>query len=227
MKYSNVVSPYLDLTSQANTDKNAPSQTKYMEAMLQISSLQQQSLPLKHYLLQLHKIVGQCMYADNFFVAIYNADKSQVSVPYFVDQHDQHFDLATPVDTEAFLTSSLLGYILQRKQPLLADKAKIDRLKQAQVLQSRGTDCASWLGMPLIHQGQVWGAIAVQSYDEQQHYHTGEVPFFQFVAEQTATCLYKHIELQQLQDYQGQLEDLIDWQVDEIRILKGKLKQLS
>ncbi|RJG42304.1 GAF domain-containing protein [Motilimonas pumila] len=227
MKYSNVVSPYLDLNPQANADRDAQSQANYMQAMLQISSLQQKSLPLNHYLLQLHKIVNQCMHAENFFVAIYNADKSQVSVPYFVDQHDQHFDLATPVDAQEFLSNSLLGYILQRKQPLLADKAKIDRLKQAQVLSSRGTDCTSWLGMPLIHHSQVWGAIAVQSYDEHKHYQTCQVPFFQFVAEQAATCLYQHIELTQLKDYQHQLEDLVDWQVDEIRILKSKLQKAS
>jgi signal transduction histidine kinase len=135
---------------------------------------------------QLHQIISELVPAKNFLMALYHPDTSEISVPYFVDEKDEHAPLKR-FDYGIGMSS----YILQRKQALLLDRAGFQALVESGELEQPlgNRDIASWMGAPMLLGDRAYGVIIVQSYDEAVHYSQADLDILAFMASHVAVAI--------------------------------------
>jgi hypothetical protein len=116
----------------------------------------------------LHSIVSSLMYAENFYIVLYDAATDSVRFPYYIDIADTD---PPPPDQDLPLHDmlhSLTWNLLQEGRPLMGS---VDELRQQ--LGDRfvlvGPSCEHLLGVPLLRGGHVVGGIVMQSYRSDTH----------------------------------------------------------
>ncbi|MGH8183743.1 MAG: bifunctional diguanylate cyclase/phosphodiesterase [Rhodanobacteraceae bacterium] len=146
----------------------------------------------------LHEIVGTLMYAENFYIALYDAPKDSVRFPYYADSVDP--DLPYP-SAEMPMTEIEHGptwYVIHEGKPLMGSLPAIG-LQVHGPFHGSGAECEDWLGVPLLHGNEVVGCVVVQSYDKQYHYDEQDKTLLIYVAQHIQTALERrlaHAELE-------------------------------
>jgi diguanylate cyclase (GGDEF)-like protein/PAS domain S-box-containing protein len=130
----------------------------------------------------IHQIVGELLPAINFFVALYDAQRDELSFPYYVDQHDQ---APAPRKLDS---GTLSGEVIRSGQALLVTPDTRVLLPDG-IAPTVGTDPLDWLGVPLISQQRVLGALVVQSYSGDVRYTEEDKVLLQFVSTQVAAAI--------------------------------------
>ncbi|MGB5941013.1 MAG: EAL domain-containing protein [Rhodanobacter sp.] len=145
----------------------------------------------------LHAIVGSLMYAENFYIVLYDATTDTVRFPYYVDIADTDPpppDQSLPLHD---MLHSLTWNLLQEGRPLMGS---FEELKQqfGDRFVPIGPSCEHWLGAPLLRAGRVVGGIVMQSYRADTHYSRHDLELLNYVAQHVQTALERreaHIEL--------------------------------
>lgn len=140
----------------------------------------------------IHRIVGELLPARNFFVALYDADKDELSFPYFVDEHD------SPPPTQSLASGTLSSEVIRSGQALLLTPDTRLELPD-RVHPIVGRDSLEWLGVPLGGQQGVIGALVVQSYSGEVRYNEQDKALLQFVSTQIAAAIERKKSATRLQ----------------------------
>jgi len=134
------------------------------------------------------------MYAENFFIVRHDPDRQVLRFIYFSDTVDRFADA---IDGVVELGQSialdqcagtLTWHVLVSGKALMGD---IDRL-HAQLpgpVAVVGSACRDWLGVPMLSEGQVRGALVVQSYEEGIRYADEDRVLLEFVGSHILTAL--------------------------------------
>ncbi len=130
---------------------------RLQRALFRIAELSITSETLERFYAEVHKVVGELLYARNFYIALASADGSMLEFPYSVDERD----LERPARR---FSMGLTEYVIRTGRPLLADRARIAELEAQGKVRSHGSLAHCWLGVPLLRDETVVGVIAVQSY---------------------------------------------------------------
>ncbi|MCE9680276.1 diguanylate cyclase [Shewanella sp. AS1] len=156
--------------------------------------------------------------ADNCFIALLNQNNSELYIPFYVDEKDPHPNvLFTPELLSNTLYNGLTGYVLKNKQALLCDNDKFQELLATNKIINLGTDCHQWLGVPILLDDQVLGAIVVQSYAPEISYGEMEVELMTFISQRISGVIEKV-------QHQHYLEAAIEHRTKELSIAYDKLK---
>ena len=136
----------------------------------------------------LHRIVSDLMYAENFYIALYDSGRDSLRFLYFadvVDTQELSSDQEIPL---AQIERGLTWYLVRDRKPLMGSSAQLHK-QVSGPLRLHGADSSDWLGVPMMRDGQVRGALVVQSYLEGTQYTTAEMSLLAFVAEHVLTAL--------------------------------------
>ncbi len=145
----------------------------------------------------LHATVSSLMYAENFYIVLYDRATETVRFPYYVDIVDTD---PPPPDQNLPLQEILHSptwNLLREDQPLMGS---IEELKQqfGDNFVPLGPSCEHWLGVPLRRDGHAVGGIVMQSYRADTHYSRQDLELLSYVAQHVQTALERreaHIEL--------------------------------
>ncbi|WEN14917.1 EAL domain-containing protein [Rhodanobacter sp. AS-Z3] len=145
----------------------------------------------------LHAIVSSLMYAENFYIVLYDAATDTVRFPYYVDIVDTD---PPPPDQSLPLSEMLYSLTWSLLQEGRALMGSIDELKQqlGERYRPLGPSCEHWLGAPLLRAGHVVGGIVMQSYRADTHYSQHDLELLNYVAQHVQTAIERreaHIEL--------------------------------
>jgi diguanylate cyclase (GGDEF)-like protein len=138
---------------------------------------------------ELHQIVGQLMYAKNFFIVRYTAEPESMRFIYFADSQDVNVRDPNEVVDAARISNSLTLAMLRKGLPmhgpgnLLREKLKLVRDDVV------GPKSEDWLGVPMIENGKVRGAVVVQSYDPAVRYSYDDQTLLAYLAQNILTAL--------------------------------------
>ena len=136
----------------------------------------------------LHRIVSDLMYAENFYIALYDSERDSLRFLYFADVVDtQRLDPDEEIPL-AQIERGLTWYLVRDRKPLMGSTAQL-REQVSGPLRVHGPDSSDWLGVPMMREGRVRGALVVQSYLEGTQYTTAEMSLLAFVAEHVLTAL--------------------------------------
>ncbi|HAV78527.1 MAG TPA: hypothetical protein DCX53_14355 [Anaerolineae bacterium] len=155
---------------------------KERQVILDIAQGLTQSNDLQEFLRLIHSSIANVIYAENFFVVIYNFDTGLFEEIYSVDQYD-------PPMLPSRLEKSITAYVYRTGEPVLMSHEKFNRLVAQGELELVGADSGSWLGAPLITTNRTIGVIAVQDYANADRYTEQDKDFLASVASQVALAI--------------------------------------
>ncbi len=162
------------------------SQRKHEErtqrALWEISDAAQSSGTLDELFPRIHHIISGLLPARNFFVALYDEKRGEMSFPYFEDERDPN------PGVRLISEGTFTGRLIERGESMLftADTINDARPEDTPCI---GTDSLDWLGVPLKSKAGTLGALVVQSYDGSVRYTNKDKLLLEFVCGQVATVI--------------------------------------
>jgi GAF domain-containing protein len=128
---------------------------------------------------QVRTVVGD----HGFLIALYNEKTNSISVPYLFE--DGKFS-----SIEAFpLGEGLTSILIRTREPLMLVE---DTMKRATAMGAKiaGKPAQSWMGIPLLAQGEPIGAIIVQDLEMEHAFDDEDLQFVTAVANQVSSSIY-------------------------------------
>jgi diguanylate cyclase (GGDEF)-like protein/PAS domain S-box-containing protein len=126
-----------------------------------------------------HGIIAGLLPAENFFIALYDEKKDEVTFPYFVDEYDEQ-PAPMSLDSEALCTE-----VIRTGSSLLLTAERTD------VREAMGAQSLNWLGVPLKNPQQTIGALVVQTYTGDIQYNEADKELLQFVSTQLGSAILR------------------------------------
>ncbi|HEU5476385.1 MAG TPA: GAF domain-containing protein [Gaiellaceae bacterium] len=165
---------------------------KVQDALYRIAELASAAHHMQEFYRAIHEVVGELMYAENFFIALYDEDRQRISWPYYVDEVDT--ELPDPNRWDTFGEGDARGstaYVLRTGEPQLITRERVEKLIAQGELELRGsaTDESTWLGVPLKAEGRTVGVLAVQSYTSEHQYTEQDKDLLAFVGQHVGSAL--------------------------------------
>ena len=162
---------------------------RLQRALFAISDCASSDRDTAEVLRELHQIVGRLMYAKNFFIVRYNTEPETMRFMYFADSLDPYVCDPSEVVAATTLGNSLTLAMLRKGVPMRGPgDALREQLRMARD-DAVGPKSEDWLGVPMIENGQVRGAVVVQSYDPEVHYSYDDQTLLAYVAQNILTAL--------------------------------------
>jgi len=157
---------------------------KVLNALFEIADATNTCEDLQTFYARIHEIIGQLMYARNFFIALYDEKTGLLSFPYFVDAYDLPFP---PVPLEEF--HGMTGYMIRSGKPIKHGMEQFNKLIESGEVVLTGTMNVDGIGAPLKVNDKVLGAIYIQSYTEGISYTDQDDSVLEYVAQHVANAL--------------------------------------
>lgn len=158
-------------------------------ALFAIANMASSDLDMPEMLRGIHEIVGWLMYAENFFIVLYEPSRDSLRFLYFVDTVDQ--DILNPESEIAAkdLPNSLTLAMIRTGESQMGPSAQI-RERLGILRDDRfGPDSLDWLGVPMSGGAGIRGAIVLQSYIEDARYTEEDRAILIYVAQHILTAL--------------------------------------
>ena len=163
---------------------------RVQDALYRIAETASIAEDMQDFYAKIHAIVRELMYADNFYLALYDAEREMINFPYFIDEVDQN--IPDPNVWEPFGIGNAAGgtaYLLRHGQPLLRTLADVERAVARGEIKMVGEPAMTWLGVPLRSEGRTVGGLFVQSYREDRLHTQADLDLLVFVGHHIATAL--------------------------------------
>ncbi|MCE9645729.1 MAG: GAF domain-containing protein [Chloroflexi bacterium] len=170
-------------------------------ALYEIANVAQTTLSLKDLFASIHKTLASLMPAENFYIAIYDAQNDLLSFPYFIDQYDQ-----APLPQKP--GNGLTEYVLRTRQPLLATPQVFEEMVADNQVALLGIASVDWIGVPLTVGDETFGVMVVQTYTDQSRLTQKNLELMTFVSTQAAMVINRKQAEDSLRQRTSQLEAL-------------------
>src|SRR5256886_5793114 len=102
----------------AGVDAEQARAAQVQEAVCRIAELASAAQDMQEFYRAIHEIVGELMYAKNFYIALYDEERQRISFPYYVDSLD--LDVPDPNQWDEFGSGHARGttaYVLRTGTP--------------------------------------------------------------------------------------------------------------
>src|SRR5262245_10214472 len=160
--------------------------TRTQAALYRIAELASRAPEMDDFYRGIHEIVGELLYAENFYIAVYDPSRREISFPFFVDAEDSDPEIWRPValDTGGGATAHILmtGRLFHHG----GEAARQDLAKAG--IHIQGSTSSDYLGVPLLDEGRALGVLAVQSYRDDIVYDVADEQLLTFVAQHVAAA---------------------------------------
>ena len=165
---------------------------KVQSALYRIAETASAAQDMPAFYARIHKIVGELMYADNFYIALYDDDRQLINFPFYRDEVDP--EIPDPNAWDHFGVGEARGstaYMLRRGKPKLLAAKDYKALAKKGELEIIGKMAVEWMGAPLKADGRTVGVIAVQTYREDRRYSREDLELLVFVAQHVGSALVR------------------------------------
>ncbi|MFD0738372.1 EAL domain-containing protein [Lysobacter koreensis] len=183
---------------------------KLQAALYAIADLASSQLDMGEMLRRIHAVVDELMYARNFFIVLHNVQRDTLRFIYFADERDPGIvDPDAEIPAEQMRNSVTLAVIRQGRSAM-GPMPQVLELVGVPTERSMGSAAEDWLGVPMIADGEVQGAVVVQSYDRSVHYSEEDRALLAYVAQHILTALAR-------KQAQAELERRVEDRTRELR----------
>ena len=167
-------------------------------ALFAIADLAGSSLDMAEVLHQLHGIIDSLMYAENFFIVRCDPQLRTMRFLYYADTQDAdapQLDVDIPLDGER---GTLTWHLLTSGRALMGSMEAIRQQLRGSWVPT-GPMAVDWLGVPMKREGEVRGALVVQSYRDGVHFAEEDRVLLQFVASHVLTAIERKQNMDELE----------------------------
>ncbi|WP_218312580.1 EAL domain-containing protein [Alteromonas antoniana] len=171
----------------------------------------------------LHDILARLISAPNCFIAILDDARENLEFPYFSDSQDDKAQKRP-------LGLGLTEFVLRTGQAELINPPRVLELAEAgeldvSVAQNMLNSANSWLGSPLVVDGEISGVIAVQTYGKHAKYTARDLELLRFVSHHIAVAMERKRSTEAIQRYNVELEERVKERTTELDKANQFLKQ--
>jgi GAF domain-containing protein/CheY-like chemotaxis protein/HPt (histidine-containing phosphotransfer) domain-containing protein len=162
---------------------------KVQAALYRIAETASTAEDMQDFYAKIHAIVRELMYADNFYIALYDAERDMINFPYNVDEDPDQPDPNLWEPLGSGYAAGTTAYLLRTGRPMLLTAVDWRRLAARGEILLVGEESVSWLGVPLQSEGRTLGALVVQSYREDLRHTEADKELLTFVGRHIASAL--------------------------------------
>lgn len=180
---------------------------------------------------QIHQVIKELLYADNFYVVLLNEDGA-LQFPYYVDSIDKFTEETLNSMSLEDIQSTMTFFALTSNVPCNFTSQDIEKLEKENIVKVLGTAPKQWLSFPLVMDETSLGAFIIQSYRNEQEYREREIELLLAISHVVSSAMsayrskealsYANISLKA---YQTKLEDLIRVRTEIIEQKKKSLEE--
>lgn len=188
-----------DITDKIRAEK---AQTLYYS----IANLTVKSKNLDQLYHSIHQELGKVIEVKNFYIKLYNADKSEILFPYYTDE-------ARSLETKIIkrrVAHGLTDYVMQSGKALFLYEDEIKALIENENIQLFGSLPKIWIGVPLKFENEVIGLISVKSYHSKNTYNTSDLELLDFISGQIALAIQRKRDEEKLNAQTARLEAIFE-----------------
>jgi diguanylate cyclase (GGDEF)-like protein len=194
---------------------------KLQQALYRITELSVASKSLDRFFADLHSIIGELLYARNFYVALLTQDGRYLEFQYAVDE----IDTRSARERSRARAKGITEYVIDTARPLLADRDVIHDLETRGLVSSFGPLAHCWLGVPLTRDGIAEGIIGVQSYTPTIRFVERDQELLTFVAHHVDVALARKRAQDHLLAAHAELETRVDSRTRELADANRELRE--
>jgi diguanylate cyclase (GGDEF)-like protein len=166
--------------------------------LFRIADMASSDMDLGDMLRELHAIVGQFMYAENFYIALYDEQKDAIRFIYLVDTEDDVVRPPNEFIPMSVMERGLTWYVIRDKHPLMGSMADV-RTQISGPMRDIGADSYDWMGVPIMVGSTVRGVLVVQSYVERPRYTPADQALLTYVGSHILTALDRKLQQEELE----------------------------
>ena len=160
-------------------------------ALYRIAEAASAASDLQEFYRAVHATVAELMYAENFYIALYDSVRQAISYPYYVDAVDP--DIPDPAIWFPFGVSHARGvtaYVLRTGRAEIITPEHHHELVVAGEIDVLGVVAdGDWLGAPLTADGHAVGVVVCQTYRADQRYQDADRDLLAFVGQHIGSAL--------------------------------------
>jgi diguanylate cyclase (GGDEF)-like protein len=178
---------------------------------------------MSYFYANLHDILARLLSAPNCYIATLNNEKDYLEFPYYSDEVNTNVE-PRPLSrgmTEYVLRVGRAELIDPGRARSLADDGEIDTSFADNIERTEN----SWLGSPLIVEGEISGVIAVQAYGASAKYTLKDLELLRFVSHHIATAMERKRASEAIQKYNYHLTEKVRERTDELHQTNIYLKR--
>jgi PAS domain S-box-containing protein len=170
------------------------------EMVYRIAEAAQAAESLEAFYAQVHAELSRVMYAEVFYIALYEEPRDLLRFVYAVDQ-------VNPPDGNPFTPGKgLTEKVLRTGRSLLCDADCMESLIAGGELVRLGKPCQAWLGAPLITHGKTIGVLAILHYTDAHIFKDRDRLILEYVSSQVATTIERKQAADLLEKHRANLE---------------------
>jgi len=141
-----------------------------------------QTSNLDELLFQIHDALKKVVYAENFFVALHDAQTEMFHFPFFADQFD-------PPPPPQKVDRTCMAYVFRTGNSCMIPQSEFDRLAAEGEVELVGSASPAWLGVPLKTPSATIGVMVVQHYQNENAYDQRDLEFLDSVGGHIALAI--------------------------------------
>jgi diguanylate cyclase (GGDEF)-like protein len=162
----------------------------------------------------IHDTLSRLIGAPNCYVAMISSDKKTLHFPYYKDEVQSKIEPRP-------MSLGLTEYVIRHGRAELIDGSKVQQLIESNELtvimaESKYREMDSWIGSPLIIDGDICGVIAVQSYSKEKQYNFKDLEFLRFVSHHIAVALSRKQSSDAIKAYNQKLAEEVKERTEEL-----------
>lgn len=127
--------------------------------------------------------IGKLWNTTNFYIVLYDEEKQLLSLPFYADEKDRFDNIPTK--------GTLTGWLIKSGKPHLLELPEIEILENNGEIDLIGTPCKVWLGVPLIIDGNIIGAMVLQDYNNQKAFNIDDLRLLNLIGNQIAIVIQR------------------------------------
>ncbi|MCL1076247.1 sensor domain-containing phosphodiesterase [Shewanella dokdonensis] len=198
---------------------------RLQRSLFEIADLATSNLDMHDFYVELHHIISHLLPANNCYIALLDQSSTILAFPFYVSQLS-----ITPPEPRP-LKDGLVEYLLRNRKPVLLAQKDIRHLIKQGEIYSKAPDLnhtetmQQWIGVPLLIQGEVVGALAVYSFSMDQKYQFKDLELLTFVSQHIATAIERKLATETLKRSNEQLEEMVQARTAELAQTNHELEK--
>ena len=189
--------------------------------LIEIAGIAERTKDLNEFFKEIHETIKKNMPAKNFYAALFNSDDESLEFPYFYNEFD-------PIPETRYHGKGLAEHIIKLKEPLLANYDDLTMLMEEGEIESEGKPAYSWIGVPIMNNGEALGVIAAQSYEQKIAFAAEDVNLLKYAAGQASLAITGKFAAEETIGLKEEIKNSIaelEKNRNEIFEIKGKLTE--
>ncbi len=192
---------------------------KIQAALFKITDLVSTTRSLDEFYKSVHSVISNLMYAKNCYVALLSENNQHVEFVYYADQLD-------PIPKSRPMTKNASNLGLTEQILLKGDVIIFNRTDKDKKALS-GSDCSSYLGVPLKDEESTFGVLAIQSYHKDIRYTEKDQSILMTTGKQIATAILRKKDSDSLIAAHETLEHRVKERTSELETTITKRKKIE